>query len=147
LTAGPGVVLDDVGDVGVLVDSETEELEPVGWRNVFDVVLSDITHKEELALEEFAVHLISLNSQEAAEAAYGFGMETFAGVGPGEGVCKVLVPCFDEGQDILAELLDREEVTVFEALTFEDAEPYLNHVQPRGMERDEVNHDAFVFGR
>ena len=57
---------------------------------------------------------------------------------------KALIPGFDESMNVLAELFDREEVIVFQALAFEDTEPYLNHVQPGGMEGNEVNDNAFV---
>ena len=59
-------------------------------------------------------------------------------------MCKVLIPSVDEGGYVLAELFHGEEVTVFEALAFEDAEPDLNHVEPGGVEGNEVNGDAFV---
>ena len=57
------------------------------------------------------------------------------------------IPGFDEGADGGSELVDRVEVIVLEALAFEDTEPDLNQVEPGGMERKKVNHNAFVFGR
>jgi len=111
-----------------------------------DVVLGDVAHKQELALEELAVHLICLDSEEPAEAAYCLGVEALAGVGPGKGMGKAFVPGFDEGKNVLAELFNSEEVTIFETLAFEDAEPYFHHVQPGGMEGNEVDSDAFVLG-
>ena len=69
----------------------------------------------------------------------------FAGIGPGEWVGEELIPCLNEGADGFAKLLNRAEVIVLEALAFEDAEPYLNHVEPGGVERHKMHDNAFVF--
>ena len=50
---------------------------------------------------------------------------------------KELIPGFDEAGDSRAQLVYGEELIVFEAFAFENA-------KPRGMERDEVDDDAFV---
>ena len=57
-----------------------------------------------------------------------------------------LVPCIDKGHDVFPEFGNREEMAVAQALVFEDAEPYLNHIQPGRMERHEMYHNAFVWG-
>jgi len=54
------------------------------------------------------------------------------------------IPGFDESTDGGLELVDRVEVIVLEALALEDTEPDLNQVEPGGMERKEVNHNALV---
>ncbi len=138
------LILAGAGVVNVF-NGQIDELQPVGRRYQFQVVIGDVAHEEELTCKELAVHLIGLNSQESTETANSFGVEPFSCVGPREGMGEELVPGFDKGKDVMAELLDGEEVIVFKALALEDAEPDLNPVQPGGMERDEVNGNAFVF--
>ena len=143
-TPGFGVGVDYVGDVGVFVDGQVNEFQPVAGRYQVERVIGQVAHEQKLAGEELGVHLIGLNGQQRAETADRFSVETVAGIGPGEGMGEELIPCGNEGPDGLAKLLDRAEVIVHEALAFEDAEPYLNEVQPGGMERYKVHDNAFV---
>ena len=109
-----------------------------------EVVVGDIFHEQKLIREKLAVHLICLQGKESAKTTNRPCMETFSRVGPCEGVGEELVPSFDKGHDVFTELFNREEVAVFKTFVFEDAEPYLNHVQPRGMEGNEVDDNSFV---
>ena len=88
--------------------------------------------------------MLGLYGQEASEAAHGLGVQSLSGVGPGEGMGKRPVPGVDEVEGVLAQLFDGEEVTVFEALSLQQAEPDLDHVEPGGMEGNEVDDNAFV---
>ena len=74
LAAGLGFVFDDCGDVIVFLCRQVAELEPVGGRNQFDIVLGEVAHQQELFSEEAAVHLIGFNGEEAREAAYSLGV-------------------------------------------------------------------------
>lgn len=56
------------------------------------------------------------------------------------------IPGLNESVDVARELLNRAEVAVAETLASEDAEPDFRHIQPGGVEREEVNDDAFVIG-
>ena len=74
LTARFGLGVDDPGDVGVVVAGQVDELDPVGGRDEFGVVLSEVDHQEQLAGEELAVHLIGLEGEEATEAVQPLGV-------------------------------------------------------------------------
>lgn len=144
LATWSGVGFDDVVDVAVILSGQVQKLKPVGRGYQMEVVLGDVAHEQKLTCKELAVHLIGLNSQESTETANGFGVEPFSCVGPCEGMGEELVPGFDKGDDVFTELFNRKEVGVFEAFAFEDAKPYLNHVQPGGVEGNEVDDNSFV---
>lgn len=57
-----------------------------------------------------------------------------------------LIPSVNKVHDGFLERCNRSEMAVFQALVFEDAEPYLHHVQPGGVEGHEMNYNAFVRG-
>ena len=59
-------------------------MKPVGSGYQVEVILGDVTHKQELTCKELAVHLIGLDSEEPAEASDSFGMQTFSCIGPAE---------------------------------------------------------------
>ena len=128
----------------VTLGGQVEKLDPVGKGYQMEIVVGDVAHEQKLTCKELAVHLIGLNGKETAEAANSLGMEAFSCVGPGKGMGEELIPGLDKGHDVLPEQFHREEVVVFETFSFEDAEPYLHHVQPGGMEGDEVNDNTFV---
>jgi len=139
-----GVSFDDVVDVAVIVSGKVQELKPVGRWYQMEVVVGDVAHEQKLTCKELAVHLIGLNSQESTETANGFSVEPFSCVGPCERVGEEVIPGFDKSDDVFTELFNRKEVGVFEAFAFEDAKPYFNHVQPGGVEGNEVNDNSFV---
>src|SRR6516165_1384316 len=62
-------------------------------------------------------------------------------LGPDEGLGVAIIG-FDEGIDVLPELLDRGEGRAAERLTFEDREPDLDLVEPRSAGRREVEADV-----
>ncbi len=107
-------------------------------------MFSDVAHKEKLRAQELAVHLIGLNGEEPAEPGNGLSMQSLSGVRPGKGVGVEVVPRVDEGHNGFSERWDGGEMLVVQALLFEDAKPYLDHVQPGGVERYKMNDNAFV---
>jgi len=102
LTSRLGIGLDEVANVPVLVRGQVAESEPVGRWDQVEVMLGDVAHEQQLALEEGAVHLIGLDGQQATEAVHGLGMEPFTCIGPREGMGETLVPGVDEGQQLVA---------------------------------------------
>ncbi len=88
--------------------------------------------------------MVGLDYKEPAKTTDSLWVKAFTGVGPLERMSERSIPGFDEVADRGFELINGIKVIVFEALVFEDTKPYLNQVEPGGMERKKVNHNALV---
>ncbi len=138
------VRLNDVSDVVSFLGCKVDQPEPIGHGYESKIILGDVTHEKKLTGKELAVHLRSLDREQQAETTNGFSVQSLSGVGPGKGMGVEIIPCLDKGHDGFPERCNRGEMIVVEALLLENAEPYLNHVQPGRVERHEVNNNAFV---
>ena len=72
--------------------------------------------------------------------------EFFFGVGPVKRMSVKPVPEADETKHFMLEVIGTGEITAFEAFSFQDTEPDLHLIEPRAMERGEVEDDSALFG-
>jgi hypothetical protein len=141
---GAKLRLNDGSHVVSFLGGKVDQPKRIGHGYEPKIIFGDVAHEEKLAGKELAVHLRSLNRKQQAETANSFSVQSLPGVRPGKGVGVEVIPCVDKGHDGFPERCNRGEMIVVQALPLENAEPYLNHVQPGRMERHEVNDNAFV---